>query len=271
MRHGLDRLETLPVSVRLIREIHAELMEGVRGAQLTPGELRTSQNWIGPPGSSLADATFVPPPAHEVPAALAELERFLHRQDDMPLLVRIGLAHVQFEMIHPFLDGNGRVGRLLITLLLCERGELQQPVLYLSAYFNQHRQAYYERLEQVQRAGDWEGWLVFFLRGVAEVAEHAALTARRIQQMRDEHRRIAVEMFGQGAANALHVLEALYRGPIVSVANVRQLTGLTKAPANQLVARMVDLGLLVEITGQKRNRQFRYDPYVWLFDDPAPG
>lgn len=267
MRHGLDRLGTLPVSVRLIREVHRVLMEGVRGGNLAPGELRTTQNWIGPPGSTLAGATFVPPPAHAVPEALSDLERFLHRMDDLPLLVRVGLAHVQFEMIHPFLDGNGRVGRLLITLLLCEQGELRQPALYLSWYLNRHRQEYYSRLQGVQERGDWEGWLAFFLRGVAETAEDAAETARRIQAMRDAHRRLVVESFGTSAANAFLVLEALCRNPIVSVARVRQLTGLTIAPANRLVARLVELGLLVEITGQKRNRQFRYEPYVRLFDD----
>jgi Fic family protein len=270
MRHGLDRLASLPVSVRLIREIHAVLMEGVRGSHLTPGELRRSQNWIGPPGATLAEATFVPPPAPLVPDALADLERFLHRRDDSPLLIRIGLAHAQFEMIHPFLDGNGRVGRLLITFLLCERGELLKPVLYLSAFFKRNRPEYYERLQGVQAQGDWEGWLAFFLRGVAEVSGDAVVTARRIQELRERHRTVVTEEFGRGAANAHRVLQALYRNPIISVAGVREVTGLTIAPANRLVQRMVELGMLVEITGQRRHRQFRYDPYVQLFDDPLP-
>jgi Fic family protein len=267
MQHGLDRLETLPVSVRLIRELRAVLMEGMGGPHLTPGELRRSQNWIGPPGSTLAQATFVPPPAHAVPDALSELERFLHRQDDLPLLIKIGLAHVQFEMIHPFLDGNGRVGRLLITLLLCERGMLSKPVLYLSAWFDRHRPEYYRRLQAVQEEGDWEGWLAFFLRGVAAVSDQAVTTARRIQELREEHRRIITEAFGRGAVNAHRVLDELFQRPIISVAGVRELTGLTIAPANRLVSKMVELGMLVEITGQRRNRQFRYEPYVRLFDD----
>lgn len=156
MNYGLERLATLPVSVRLIKEIHAELMRGVRGGQLTPGELRTSQNWIGPAGCTLSEATFVPPPPHEVPQALADLERFLHTQDDMPALIRVGLAHAQFETIHPFLDGNGRIGRLLITFLLTEKGPLAKPVLYLSHYFKRRRVEYYERLQAVRDLGDWE-------------------------------------------------------------------------------------------------------------------
>jgi len=173
MNHGLARLSVLPVSVRLIREIHAKLLRGVRGSRLTPGELRRSQNWIGPAGCSLAEATFVPPPPDQVPQALGELERFLHARSDLPALASISLAHAQFETIHPFLDGNGRVGRLLITFLLCERGILTKPVLYLSHYFKRHRAAYYDHLQAVRDRGDWEGWLAFFLRGVVEVSGEA--------------------------------------------------------------------------------------------------
>ena len=163
MNHGLARLPDLPVSVRLIREIHSELMHGVRGGRLQPGELRTSQNWIGPGGCTLNTASFVPPPPHEVPGALGALEHFLHAEDHLPPLVKIALAHVQFETIHPFLDGNGRVGRLLITFLLTESGVLHKPVLYLSHYFRQHRQEYYEHLQAVRDRGAWEAWLTFFL------------------------------------------------------------------------------------------------------------
>jgi Fic family protein len=189
MNHGLARLGELPVSVRLIREIHARLLRGVRGSRLTPGDLRISQNWIGPSGSTLRGASFVPPPPHVVPEALADLERFLHASDDLPPVVKIGLAHAQFETIHPFLDGNGRVGRLLITFLLTERAILHKPVLYLSHYFKRHRATYYDLLQAVRDEGDWEGWLAFFLRGVAEVsAEAATQTARRILLLREEHR-----------------------------------------------------------------------------------
>ncbi len=267
IKHGLTRLAALPVSVRLIREIHAELLRGVRGSRLTPGELRRSQNWIGPPGCTLKEASFVPPPPAEVPAALGALETFLHRQDDLPLLVRIGLAHAQFETIHPFLDGNGRIGRLLITFLLCERGALHKPVLYLSHYFKRHRQSYYERLQAIRDAGDFEGWLVFFLRGVAEVSVQAADTARRILELREQHRRAITDRLGRAAGNGHRVLEQLYEKPILSVKDVQRLLGTTFPGANQIVQRLSDLQIVSEITGQARHRRFRYDAYVRLFDE----
>ncbi|MGE0351348.1 Fic family protein [Hydrogenophaga sp.] len=270
MNHGLGRLAELPVSVRLIREIHAQLMEGVRGGRLQPGELRTSQNWIGPPGCTLATATFVPPPHHEVPQALGDLERFLHAPDTLPPLIKIALAHVQFETIHPFLDGNGRVGRLLITFLLTECGVLHKPVLYLSHYFKQHRQAYYDHLQAVRERGDWEGWLTFFLRGVIAVAGEAAGTARNILQLREQHRAAITQHLGRAAGNGHRVLESLFDRPIVSVADVQQLTGTTFAAANTLVARLVEQGVLHEMTGYARNRRFRYAPYIALFNDAPP-
>ncbi|HEX9640105.1 MAG TPA: Fic family protein [Candidatus Krumholzibacteria bacterium] len=267
MKHGLARLAELPVSVRLIREIHAELLHGARGSRLTPGELRRTQNWIGPGGCTLAEATFVPPPPDELPAALGALETFLHQHDDLPLLVKIGLAHAQFETIHPFLDGNGRVGRLLITFLLCERGVLHKPVLYLSHYFKRHRQVYYERLQAVRDAGDFEGWLVFFLRGVAEVSVEAADTARRILELREQHRRAITDQLGRAAGNGHRVLERLYEQPILSVKDAQTLLGTTFAGANQIVQRLVTLGVLRELTGQARHRRFRYDAYVRLFEE----
>lgn len=265
MNRGLGRLEQLPVSVRLIREIHAELLQGVRGSQLTPGELRRSQNWIGPDGSSLANATFVPPPPEEVPKALGDLETFIHGNDDLPLLIKIGLAHAQFETIHPFLDGNGRVGRLLITFLLCERGVLHKPVLYLSHYFKAHRQQYYDRLQAVRDVGDWEGWLEFFFRGVAEVSLQASDTARQILLLREQHRSLIAERLGRAAGNGHRILQYLYEHPIVSANEVQGVIGTTFAAANQIVHRLVDIGILSEITGQARNRRFRYEPYVRLF------
>jgi Fic family protein len=215
MNHGLARLSELPVSVRLIREIHARLLKGVRGSHLTPGELRASQNWIGSSGCTLREASFVPPPPHEVPALLGALETFIHTADELPLLVKIGLAHAQFETIHPFLDGNGRVGRLLITFLLCEKEILTKPVLYLSHFFKRHRSEYYERLQAVRDRGEWEEWLAFFLTGVTEVSGEATETARRII----------------------------------------------------LVAKLVEAGILTEITGQSRNRQFLYREYLDLFGE----
>ena len=271
MNYGLDRLEALPVSVRLIREIHAELLRDVRGSHLTPGELRTSQNWIGPAGSPLSDAMFVPPPPDGVPSALSELERFLHRDDDVPLLIKVGMAHAQFETIHPFLDGNGRVGRLLITFLLCERGILTSPVLYLSLFFKQHRQEYYERLQAVRDEGDWEGWLAFFLRGVAHVSGEAVATARGILTLRERHRSTITQTLERSAASGHRVLDLLYTTPIVSVDDVVAVTGKSYEASNVLVKRFVELGILREITGHSRNRRFRYDEYVGLFSDSDDG
>ncbi len=267
MNLGLARLPQLPISVRLIREIHAELLKGVRGGRLQPGELRTSQNWIGPAGCTLATSTFVPPPPHMVPAALGALEQFLHHDDSLPPLVRIALAHVQFETIHPFLDGNGRVGRLLITFLLTEGGILQKPVLYLSHYFKQHRQEYYDHLQAVRDRGEWEAWLRFFLRGVAEVAAQSAETARRILQMREEHRAAITTRFGRAAGNGHKVLESLFDRPIVSVREVESLIGTTYTAANTTVSRLVEIGVLQEVTGHARHRRFRYAPYIALFSD----
>jgi Fic family protein len=249
----------------LIREIHAELLQGVRGARLQPGELRTSQNWIGPAGCTLTTASFVPPPPHVVPDALGALERFLHHDDQLPPLVKIALAHAQFETIHPFLDGNGRVGRLLITFLLTEAGIVQKPVLYLSHYFKQHRQAYYDHLQGVRDAGAWEAWLAFFLRGVVEVATEAAETARRSLVLREEHRAAITARLGRAAGNGHKVLESLFDRPIVSVGEVQRLTGTTFTAANTTVARLQEIGVLQEITGYARNRRFRYAPYIGLF------
>ena len=267
MNYGLDRLSNLPVSVRLIREIHAELMQGVRGEHLTPGELRRSQNWIGAAGCTLNEATFVPPPPHEVPERLSELERFLYSEAQLPLLIKIGLAHAQFETIHPFLDGNGRVGRLLITFLLCEQQVLQKPVLYLSHYFKRQRQQYYEQLQSVRDRGTWEAWLSFFLRGVIEVSQEATETARRILALREAHRRAITEHLARTAANGYRVLDHLYQHPIVSVTDVQEVIGTTYQAANELVAKFVDIGVLTEITGQSRNRRFMYRSYINLFHE----
>lgn len=270
MNYGLERLRDLPLSRRLITELHERLLRGVRGSNLTPGELRRSQNWIGPHGSSINDAVFVPPPPHEVPGALGALEAYLHSKSDLPVLIQIGLAHAQFETIHPFLDGNGRVGRLLITFLLCQREILTKPVLYLSHYFKQHRSEYYERLQKVRDLGDWEGWLAFYLRGVSQVSQEATGIAHRILTLREEHRAAVTSGFGRGAANGHRVLEKLYEQPIVTVARVQEMTGTTYQGANKIVSRLLDLGILTETTGQRRNRVFYYAAYIAIFGDDQP-
>lgn len=270
MNAGLDRLAELPVSVRLIREIHDRLMRGVRGDHAQPGEIRRSQNWIGPAGSTLNNATFVPPPPDEVLPALGQLERFIHDESSLPLLIKIGLIHAQFETIHPFLDGNGRMGRLLITFLLCQNGILQKPVLYISHYFKRHRTEYYERLQNVRDRGAWEEWLKFFLRGVTEVSGEATETARSVVGMREAHRNRITSTFGRTAANGLQILEALYRRPLITVNEIARALGVTYATANIIAGRFVDAGILFEITGRQRNRVFRYTPYIDLFgENPA--
>jgi Fic family protein len=265
LKLGIARLPTLPISTRLIREIHGELMEGVRGQEKNPGEVRTSQNWIGHQGSTLNNAVFVPPPPHEVDRALSSLERFIHSEERLPALLRIGMVHAQFETIHPFLDGNGRVGRLIITLLLCERNILSQPVLYISHYLKANRQRYYELLQAVRDEGKWEEWLNFFLEGIRAVSDEATETARKIVSLREAHRKLVTEQFGRAAASALTLLEDLFMHPVVSVNNVAALLSMTHAGANSIVHRMVEAGVLTEITGRARNRAFRYGAYVDLF------
>lgn len=267
MNHGLGRLADLPLSLRLIREVHEQLLREVRGQERQPGEFRTTQNWIGPAGCALAEAEFVPPPPAEMQKALGEFERFLHERESLPLLLQVGMAHAQFETIHPFLDGNGRIGRLLITLLLCERGVLQRPLLYLSYYLKAHRAQYYDRLMAVRHDGDWEGWLRFFLRGVREVSQAATATARAILELREAHRQQIAER--AAGNNALRLLDGLYEHPILSVRMAEHHLGCSYATAAKTVEEMQRLGILREVTGQQRNRRYRYDPYLALFDQQA--
>jgi Fic family protein len=201
-------------------------------------------------------------------AALDNLEKFFHDQRFMPTLIKVGLIHAQFETIHPFLDGNGRLGRLLITFLLCQKGVLKQPLLYLSYFFKKYRTEYYDRLQAIRDKGDWERWLKFFLRGMYEVAQEATSTARKIVNLREEHRALVAEKLGRGPAKSMQVLEMLYLRPIISVNSVIEVTGLSYANANKLVKDFCDLGIIVEITGQRRNRRFSYEPYLDLFKEP---
>jgi cell filamentation protein, protein adenylyltransferase len=269
MNYGLDSLKTLPLSLRLIREIHGKLLTGVRGANHTPGEFRKSQNWIGPSGCTLATATFVPPAVPEMQTALDNLEKFLH-DDSLPLLIQCGLAHAQFETIHPFLDGNGRVGRLLVTFLLCQKRALERPLLYLSHYLKQHRTAYYDRLMSIRDDGDWEGWLKFFVRGVHEVSREAADTARSILRIREEHRQLLSKKLAKDKLTATPYdfvfLEYLFEQPITTVRLAEERLKCAFVTANKVVERFVKLGLLEEMTGFQRNRRFRYAPYLALFE-----
>ena len=262
LNHGLNRLrEEFPLSNRLLREIHGVLLSSGRGSAQMPGEFRRSQNWIG--GSRPGNAAFVPPPHTAVPGCMAALERFLHAQDDgLSVLLRAGLAHVQFETIHPFLDGNGRVGRLLITLLLCQAGLLRQPLLYLSLYFKQHRSVYYDLLNHVRRTGDWEAWIAFFLEGVKLTAEGAVSTAQRLSRMFQEDRNRIQAAGGRGAGSMLRVHDALKSRPILSLPAARGHTRLSFRTVASAMERLVTLGIARETTGKRRGRLFVYDRYL---------
>ena len=270
MDHGLKRLaENFPLSNRLIRELHGVLLSTGRGASKDPGEFRRSRNWIG--GTRPGDAVFVPPPHLAVPDCMGDLERFVHAEDDgLPILVRAGLAHVQFETIHPFLDGNGRVGRLLITLLLCEAGVLSQPMLYLSVYFKRHRDRYYELLDRVRQTGDWEAWLAFFLQGVQETAENAAATARRLtERFAADRERLATE--GRKAGSALRVHEALQERPILSIPETSRRTRLAFPTVSAAMRLLETAGLVREITGFSRNRVYVYSEYLRILNEGVEG
>ena len=263
LNHGLERLAELPVSLRLMREIHAKLLHQVRGAEWNPGEFRSSQNWIGSSGG-LDRAVFVPPPPSEVLTALGQLERFLHDKTPMQPLIKCGLAHAQFETIHPFLDGNGRMGRLLIAFLLCSWGVLRRPLLYISDYFGRNRQEYYDRLQAIRDNGDWEGWMTFFLEGVKTVSAQAARTAGLIQLMREEHRQLVGGRVSGSAG--LSLLDHLFAAPMVTVNLAALAIVRSYTTANSLVSSFEKLGLLREVTGAGRNRVYAYGPYLDLFE-----
>ena len=264
--HGLVRLrESFPLSNRLIREIHGVLLARGRGSSKDSGQFRRSQNWIG--GSRPGNAVFVPPPHTAVPDCMAALERFLHAEDDgLPVLVRAGLAHVQFETIHPFLDGNGRVGRLLITFLLCHAGLLREPLLYLSLHLKQNRATYYALLDRVRREGDWEAWLAFFLDGVRETAEGAVSTAQRLAAMFQDDR-MQIEPAGRRGGSALRVHEALKARPILSLRAICDATGLSFPAASSGMDLLTGLGIARELTGKRRNRLFVYDRYLAILNE----
>jgi Fic family protein len=264
--HGLARLrEGLPLSNRLIREIHGTLLSRGRGSDKDPGEFRRSQNWIG--GTRPGNAIFVPPPPTAVPDCMGALEHFLHAdKDGIPVLIRAGLAHVQFETIHPFLDGNGRVGRLMITFLLCQSGVLRDPLLYLSLHFKQHRSTYYELLDRVRRDGDWEAWLTFFLEGVKRVAEGAVTTADRLGETFQSDRS-RIESAGRRAGSALRVHEALKARPIQSLSSICAVTALSFPAASSAMELLLELGIARELTGKRRNRVFLYDRYMVILNE----
>ncbi len=266
LEHGMARLrEGFPLCNRLLREMHAQLMSRGRGSDKEPGEFRRTQNWIG--GTRPGNARFVPPPPHEVELCMAALEAFLHDDSSgMPVLLKAALAHVQFETIHPFLDGNGRLGRLLIVLFLHHGGLLGQPLLYLSLYLKQHRQVYYDLLDRVRTVGNWEAWVDFFLEGVEATALGAVETARRLVTLFDDDSR-RIQQSGRSAANALRVLAALRQRPILSLPQLCQISAMTFPTANKTMAQLVAAGIARELTGQRRNRVFSYDAYLSILNE----
>ena len=266
LEHGLHRMRGgFPLCNRLIREIHAELLSRGRGSDKAPGEFRRSQNWIG--GSRPGTARFVPPPAHAVLDCMSDLEHFLHARDDgLSALLRAGLAHVQFETIHPFLDGNGRVGRLLITFMLCHDGVLREPMLYLSLYFKQHREDYYALLNDVRQNGDWEAWLSFFLEGVTQTAEGAVQTAQRLLSLFQEDQ-ARLQQTGRAAGSALRVHQVLQERPIASLQELANRTELSFPAVTAGMQTLEKLGVARELTGKKRNRLFGYDQYLAILGE----
>jgi Fic family protein len=252
---GLRLLDEMPISLRLIREVHGLLLAGVRGHESRPGEFRQSGVVIGRPGSTPATARFVPPPAMEMRQALHDLERFVGaRQSNLPFLIQLALVHYQFEAIHPFMDGNGRVGRLLIALQLQEHAYLPHPLLYLSAYLERHRQDYYDRLLAVSRSGAWIEWIDFFLQAILEQAADTAQRSDRLLTLHDRYREWALSTSRSG--NLLRIVDLVFQQPVISVANVGAFLQVTPPAANRLVAKMVDDGIVIEVTGQKRHRRF---------------
>jgi len=259
-------LKTLPISLRLTREIHQKLMEGVRGERSTPGQFRRSQNFIGPPGCTLETAAYVPPPVEEMLTALDNLEKFIHAPSELPPLARAALIHYQFEAIHPFLDGNGRIGRLLIILLLCEWGLLPQPLLNLSAFFEANRESYYDHLLEVSQFGHWEKWLIFFINGVSSQSLDAITRIKRLLNLRDSyHEQLQDE---RAAARLIMALDVIFARPILTIRQMEAHLNVPYRTAQRYIERFGEIGILHEITGQMRNRIYRADEILKAIIEP---
>lgn len=262
MNYGLERLHNLPLSLRLLKEIHGILLKDVRGEWKTPGEFRASQNWVG--GSSINTATFVPPPQSEVLHLMGNLELYLHDKKPIPILIKTGVIHAHFETIHPFLDGNGRIGRLLITFYLCQQSVLTKPLLYLSEFFKEHRQVYYDKLNAYREKADVEGWLKFYLEGISVTAEKAVSTARKIIKLKEDNIQ-KVTSLGRSAQKGMKLLSSLYKKPLITISGVEKVAGLKNPNALALVSKFEKIGILKEITGKTRNRIYSYQDYIKLF------
>jgi Fic family protein len=268
LEYGLSRIKDLPVSLRLIREVHERLMRGVRGQSRNAGEFRTIQNWIGPPGCQIGAATYVPPPVPAMKDALDAFERYIHQPPTLPPLVRMAMLHYQFEAIHPFLDGNGRVGRLLITLMLVSEKIVPQPLLYLSAFFERYRSDYYGLLLNVSLRGEWTQWIKFFLRGVTTQAEDALVRASKLQQLSAEYRTRLQEK--RQSANLLKVADSLFVRPVITAQAVASLLRVTQKSAQDIIEKLIEAGILLEITGRKRGRVYLAQRIFSVMEDDEP-
>ncbi|MBI4267588.1 MAG: Fic family protein, partial [Chloroflexi bacterium] len=270
MEYGLKRLNELPLSLRFIRELHGVLMEGVRGQHATPGEFRQSQNWIGSPGATLNEATFVPPPVPEMLECLSQLEKFLHAESRLPPLVQAAMVHYQFEAIHPFLDGNGRIGRLLVALLLCQRNVLSKPLLYLSAFFEQRRQEYYDLLLKISSTGAWREWIEFFLKAVTEQSGDAVSRSRRLQELQRSYMQLAREK--RLAPTAVQLVNLVLMKPVLSTKTVQESLKITYQGAQKAIKVLLEAGVLTEITGRKRDKAYAADEVLKALDgEIVPG
>jgi Fic family protein len=264
MNYGLERIKELPISLRLIREIHERLMSKGRGSAKQPGEFRTSQNWIG--GSRPGNAKFVPPPPAQLMECLDPFEKFFHdKKINLPILIKAALAHVQFETIHPFLDGNGRLGRLLITFMLCQEGLLKEPLLYLSLYFKTHRQAYYDHLQSVRETGDWESWIIFFLNGVIETSNQATSTAREVLRLFDRDLQ-TIEETGRSTVGILAIHNYLRSNPICNTTKIKEACNVSLPTVLRSLSTLQEIGIVEEITGKERHKIFVYRQYLEILN-----
>lgn len=267
MYWGLDELKQFPLSLRLIRNIHARLLRNTRGSHRNPGEFRTSQNWIGPAGCTLSTATFIPPTVPDMEAALGDLETFFYQEDSLPALVKIALIHAQFETIHPFLDGNGRMGRLLITFWLCHQGILAKPLLYLSYYFKKNRTEYYDRLMNVRKKGEWEAWIKFFLKGVAEVSDEAITSAKAILNLKEDFKN---KLYQNGTSNNNYqkLLDVLFERPFIKRSDVEELLAVSNPTAGSILDAFCQMGILQDCDpGRSRNKMYVFGDYLDILDE----
>lgn len=267
MTYGLERIKEFPLSLRFIREIHKILLTGIRGKNREPGEFRKSQNWLGPEGCTLSNAIFVPPPVFEMNEALNNFEKYLHSEKKYPVLIDMGMIHSQFETIHPFLDGNGRIGRLLITFLLCNNNVISKPVLYLSYYFKKNHAEYYDKLMSVRTYGDWEGWLKFFLKGIIETSNNTVKLSNKIIELQKKNRDLIHNSMPRFSAKAMEVLDKIYLYPVFSVKRIKEHCNISYNTAKSIIGKFINVGIITEKSDKKRNKKYYFREYIDLLNE----